>query len=333
MLGMAKVNLAARMPPRLPPLYALRAFEAAARHGGFVAAAQELHVTAAAISQQVKALEDQLGVALFDRKARGVAVTEAGLRYGARLTGLFGELAEATQEIYQKKGEVLTIFTSPTFASRWLIPRLAGFHREQPGLQVRVLVESSSEQLASRDLDLLIQYSDGKRPSAIAPLPFPGVVFPVCAPSLPLPADPMTVAALPELPLLRLDDARFPAGFHDFGWRRWLQAAGLPAPPDPSGPSFSFVHMMLLGAAAGQGVALASLALAGDDLVAGRLIRPVETVVPVENRYWMFHTGAERGGALPEKVLLFQDWLMREIGRFVAECRTSKVPPKRRRRA
>lgn len=320
------------MPPRLPPLYALRAFEAAARHGSFVAAAQELHVTAAAISQQVKALEDHLGVALFDRKARGVAVTEAGLQYGARLTTLFGELAAATQEIYQKKGEVLTIFTSPTFASRWLIPRLAGFHREQPGLQVRVLVESSSEQLASRDLDLLIQYSDGKRPSAIAPLPFPGVVFPVCAPMIALPAQPMTVADLAKLPLLRLDDARFPAGFHDFGWRRWLQAAGLPSPADPAGPSFSFVHMMLLGATAGQGVALASLALAGDDLVAGRLIRPVETEVPVENRYWLFHTGAERGGTLPEKVLLFQDWLMREIGRFVSECETSRAPPKRRRR-
>ncbi len=156
-----------------------------------------------------------------------------------------------------------------------------------------MLVESSSEQLASRDLDLLIQYSDGKRPSAIAPL-LPGVVFSVCAPSLPLPAHPMTVADLAKLPLLRLDDARFPAGFHDFGRRRYAGRRHLSRPirPDP----YSFVHMMLLGAAAGQGVALASLALAGDDLVAGRLIRLVETEVPVENRYWLFHTGAERGG-------------------------------------
>ncbi len=320
------------MRPRLPPLYALRAFESAARHCSFVAAAQELNVTPAAVSQQVKALEDHLGVALFDRKARGVSVTEAGLQYGARLTHLFAELADATQDVYRQKGEVLTIFTSPTFASRWLIPRLAGFHRAQPALRVRVLVESNSELLASRDLDLLIQYSDGKRRSAIDFLPFPGVVFPVCAPSLPMPRTPMEVGDLQRLPLLRLDDARFPAGFHDFAWRRWLQAAGVASPVDATGPSFSFVHMMLLGAAAGQGVALASLAVAGDDLVAGRLVRPVEKEVPVENRYWMFRTGADGGRKLPEKVRLFQGWLMEEIARFVAQCEAAAAPKRRRRK-
>jgi LysR family glycine cleavage system transcriptional activator len=307
------------MSKRLPPLYALRAFEAAARQGGFLAAAQELHVTSAAVSQQVKALEDHLGIALFDRKPRGVVLTEVGTRYGAQLTRLFAELAEATQGVYRRAGEVLTIFTSPTFATRWLIPRLAGFHRAEPSIQVRVLVESDGEHLASRDLDLTIQYGDGRCPGAIEALPFPGTVFPVCAPTLlGNRKPPLTLAELQELPLMRLDDARFPAGFHDHGWRRWLHAAGVTAPADAKGPSFSHVHMMLLAAAAGQGMAIASLAVAGDDLAAGRLLRPVAEEIAVTNRYWLSSARTQRAQP-PQKVLLFRDWLVEETRRFVAD--------------
>ncbi len=305
------------MRRRLPPLNALKAFEAAARHLSFAAAAREMCITAAAISQQVRRLEQEIGVRLFLRKPRGLALTDEGRRYGRDLARLFDAMADATHTVrrHATAGEI-TLCTVPSLAARWLVPRLASFNRAHPDVAVRVMAETSPAAIDASDADLVIRYGDDRHPGIVGELPFPRAIFPVCSPDLAGGAHPIRVPAdLAKHLLLQIDDARFPAGHDDCDWPRWFRRVGLADANMRYSPSFSFSHLMLQAAVAGQGVAITSLALSGDDLAAGRLVRPLPHEVAGERGYWL---SRGRDAADTERCDRFVEWLMREVRAFAA---------------
>ncbi|MFI4989063.1 MAG: transcriptional regulator GcvA, partial [Alphaproteobacteria bacterium] len=262
------------MPGRLPPLNALKAFEAAARHVSFLKAARELHVTPGAVSQQVKALEEELGVTLFRRLPRGVVLTNAGQRFSRQIGELFAGIGEATRQLRRDEGAaVLTISAMASFEVSWLIPRLGSFNAANPDISVHVLPEMVPTDFADREIDLAIRYGRGQYPALTAELLLPRAIFPVCSPKLMSGPHPIRALAdlayhtlLCEEPYLDLEDAT---------WKHWLAAVGAEDVVARSGPVFSFSHMALQAAMAAQGVALATMVLAGDDIAAGRLVRPL----------------------------------------------------------
>jgi LysR family glycine cleavage system transcriptional activator len=300
------------MTRRLPPLNALRAFEAAARHLSFLKAAQELHVTPGAVSQQVKGLEAQLGLPLFRRLTRGVLLTDTGQLYSKRLGELFDGIDAATRDL--RRGEaapVLTVSALPSFAARWLIPRLGSFNLVHPEITMRVIAESGLPDFVNSDADVAIRYGTGLYPGLVGEQLFPGIIFPVCSPRLMEGAHPIRgLADLAHHTLLH--DEPYP-GFEDLSWKSWLAAVGAGSVEARSGPIFSFTHMSLQAAAAGQGVALGTAVLAGDDIAAGRLIRPLPHEVVSKTAYWLVcpPAAAER-----RKVRAFRDWVAAETRRF-----------------
>ncbi len=284
----------------LPPLNALRAFEAAARHLNFRLAAEELGVTQGAVAQHVRALEEALGVTLFQRLPRGLDLTLAGEAYLAPVRRAFTLLVEATADIVQARGE-LTITAPPSFAARWLIPRLKRFTVQHPDIDVRVSASDRLEDIGPRGPDIAVRYG---RP------PFPGLeaaplvvaeLFPVCAPGLISEAAP-TPALLARYPLL-----------HDLHsmWPVWFGNFGIAAPGGGSrGTRFSQTSHAIDTAIAGQGLALAPLALVEDDLAAGRLVRPLGEAYGIESDV-AFYVVVPKGRT-SAKVSAMRDWLLAE---------------------
>jgi LysR family glycine cleavage system transcriptional activator len=294
------------MPERLPPLTALRAFEAAARHASFVKAAEELAVTPAAISQQVRQLEAILGIALFRRLARGLELTEAARACMPEMRRGFAHLARAVEDM--RGGGLsgrLAITIIPSFGTRWLVPRLGSFVEAYPDIDVTVVAELRNADLTREDVDVGLRYGKGVYPGLSTTLVLTEDVFPVCAPSL----------LNGPKPLRRLADLRHHTLLHDhqlsgeepsLHWRQWLRDAGL-ADMDPErGPSFSDSVMMMEAAVRGMGVALGRSALASDDLAAGRLVRPLPVSRPADYAYYAVTLeGRERN----PRVRAFLTWL------------------------
>lgn len=306
---------------RLPPLNAVRAFEAAARHESFHAAAAELAVTPAAIAQQVKALEAWLGLPLFRRlPSRGVLLTQAGARYAASLSELLDGLSEATRRLLrQDNAHVLTVSTIHSFAAQWLIPRLGLFRSRHPGLDVRVVAANTLTDFAREEVDLAIRYGRGGYAGLASERLLHETYFPVCAPGLtedgrhPLrePAD------LAHHTLLHEEsDNSIPATIN---WAQWLAAAGVAGIDPGRGPRFTHTFLALQAAAVGQGVALATSVLIGDDVATGRLVRPFGPDVPSPFDYYLVCPPAALD--LP-KVQAFWRWLEEEAG-------VSPLPAKR----
>ncbi|HYB09700.1 MAG TPA: transcriptional regulator GcvA [Alphaproteobacteria bacterium] len=303
------------MARRLPPLNALKAFEAAARHMSFLKAANELHVTAGAISQRIKNLEAQIGVALFRRLARGVVLTDAGQRYSRRIGELFEGIEKATRQLRQEAATtVLTISAMASFEVCWLIPRLGPFNASHPGVAVRVLPEQAPVDLASNGIDLAIRYGHGHYPELMVERLLPRRIFPVCSPKLMEGPHPIRTLAdfahhtlLGEEPYLHYEETT---------WKQWMTAVGADDIEVPAGPVFTFSHMALQAAVAGQGVALGTTVLAGDDLAAGRLVRPLPHIVESEHPYWLIYPPAL---AKQPRVRAFRDWIMAEATRFVEQ--------------
>ena len=291
---------------RLPPLSALRAFEAAGRHANFARAAEELSITAAAVSQQVRQLEEYLGVRLFARRARGVDLTTAGRDYAGTLGALLDELALATEQV-RIAGEPrrLTIATTPSFAARWLMPRLARFLETHPDFDVRLGTSNVVDDFARQDIDVAIRYGTGRWAGLHAKLLTATELFPVCSPSFLAGPRPLRTAAdlQPRL-LLRLTRDE---------WPRWLAAAGL-ADRSAEGPQFSDIGLLTQAAMAGQGVALGQSIVVADDLAAGRLLEPFALRIPSGMAYYLV--------APPEAfrrapVAAFQRWLLQELAASV----------------
>ncbi len=293
------------MARRLPPLNALRAFEAAARNASFLRAAEELHVTPGAVSQQVKRLDAWLGVELFRRLHRGIALSQAGRDYLDKVGPLLDELAQVTGDIgTSKDAEVLRIAALPAFAEKWLVPRLGRFRTRHPRIEVQV---SASDRLLepSRDpVDIGLWYSDGQHPGLHAELLVEEEIFPACSPAL-----------LEGPPLAQPADLAQHVLLHDEGWRddwpRWLTAAGVTGIDPQRGSSFTLYSMAVQAAIDGLGVVMAHSALVAEDLAASRLVAPFELRLPAPRAYHMVTAEEPAHPALGA----FRAWLLAEAGR------------------
>lgn len=302
------------MTRNLPPLNALRAFEAAARHLSFTRAAAELHVTQAAVSHQIKGLEDWLGMPLFRRVNRALELTEAGHAYRVPVSEALGLIADATGRLFrQENGGVLTVSTMPSFASKWLVLRLGRFQAAHPDIEVRLHTSSQLVDFAGRDVDVGIRLGRGQWPGVLAERLMTEDVFPVCAPALRDGPKPIrTPADLLRHTLLHDD--------YLITWSAWFAAAaaggamaGGTPPPGAEvdrGPRYSDSALLLQAAMAGQGVALARRVLVADDLAAGRLVRLFDVTLPGEYAYYVV---TPSHGRIPAKVRLFRDWLFAEV--------------------
>ena len=300
------------MSRRLPPLNALRAFEAAARHLSFLKAAEELNVTAGAVSQQIKTLEDHLSLKLFRRQARGVLLTDAGQRYGKRISELLDQIAAATRDLgRQSGGAVLTVTTMPSFAARWLIPRLGAFGRLHPELAVRTLADDKLATFLDDDVDVAIRFGAGNYVGLTADFLFREEVFPVCSPRL-LEGDmpPRRLEDLAHHTLLH--DEPHP-GLHELEWGAWLAKRGVRNIDAHQGPRFTYTHMSLTAAAMGQGLALGTSVLCADDLESGRLVRPFPDKIVAAFAYYLVFPPM----ALDRpRVVAFRDWMLEAASTF-----------------
>jgi LysR family glycine cleavage system transcriptional activator len=292
------------MVRRLPPLNAIRAFEAAARHLSFTKAAKELFVTQAAISHQIKALEAALGLQLFRRFNRRLMLTDAGQAYLPPLREALDGIAAATERLRaaEETGS-LKVSVLPSFAAKWLLPRLSRFRERHPEIDVLVSANNALVEFARDDVDIAIRYGFGRYPGLEVKFLMGDRIFPVCSPKL--------LATGP--PLREPSDLRHHTLLHEAtgseSWRIWLEAAGISGVDASRGPGFSDSSMLLQAAIDGQGVALGRSALATLDLEAGRLVQPFGPSAPSNLSYFIVTPQAadER-----PKVRLFHDWLLEE---------------------
>ncbi len=293
------------MARRLPPLNALRAFESAARHLSFTRAAEELNVTQAAISHQVKGLEERLGIALFRRLNRALLLTDAGQAYLPAVHDAFDRIAEATARLTaHDRAGVLTVSVLPSFAAKWLVPRLGGFRHAHPDIDVHIAPSDRLTDFAREDVDLAIRYGKGEWPGLRADRMLTEEIFPVCSPRLlEGPHRLRTPADLRHHTLLH-DDMRI-------DWRLWLLAAGVDGIDASRGPSFTDSSMVIQAAVEGQGVALGRSALAADDLAAGRLVKPFDISLPAAVAYYVVCPEATAGRP---KIVAFREWVIAEAG-------------------
>jgi LysR family glycine cleavage system transcriptional activator len=306
------------------PLSALRGFEAVARLGSFRKAAEELHVTPAAVSQQIKVLEQQLGHPLFHRLATGLALTRAG-KIGLPLVreGL-SSLESAAQLMAAQRGpDTLTVWTAPSFATKWLMPRLHHFVDAHPGIDLRLsasalLIEGarssgviSSDDLRLHGVDVAIRFGRGQYPGCRVEMLLPVSVVPLCSPKLMEGEHPLREPADLRDQTLLHDDTAY-EGRPD--WASWLELAGV-RDVDPShGMRFNHSALALDAAADGQGVALTLLPLAATDLASGRLVVPFTQSVELDAAYYMISLPTVGEDEAPQ-IAAFRNWLLAEAQR------------------
>lgn len=300
---------------RLPPLNAIRAFEAAARLGGFVKAADELYVTPAAVSHQVKSLEAHLGVQLFNRQPRGLELTSAGLELLPDISRGFAHFARGLGAL--SGGELagrLTLNVAPSLATLWLVPQLGSFTQAYPDITVRVLADETAPDLNLGTVDIRIPYGSGKFPGLKSRLLMPDTVFPVCAPSL-----------LNQKPLRRFSDLKDHVLLHDIDidideptmtWERWLRDAGLNMELPAGHVEFGNSVLLTEAAVQGQGVALGRMSLVRSHLETGRLVRPLKVSRIGDYAHYLVTTAA---GAERPRVKVFLDWIERQVEDDVLE--------------
>jgi LysR family transcriptional regulator, glycine cleavage system transcriptional activator len=309
--GNASVKVRQGHHRQLPPLNAVRAFEAAARMGGFQAAGVELNVSANAVGRLVKVLEDWLAVALFRRLPRGVVITEAGRGYLDRVQVVLDQLAQATSDLQRlENSKALTISAAPSFVARWLVPRLGRLTERHRGLEVRLLASVSLTDFAREEVDVAIRHCRGIDEGLRGQLLMREDFYPVCSPAMlsrgPRLRDPCDLSQ--HVLLHDERDNRIP---DQLDWGRWLAAVGAGGIDCRRGLRFSFSHLTLDAAAAGQGMALASSALLADDLTTGRLIRPFGDL-SVHGPY-AFFVVCPLATADCEKVIAFRNWALEEV--------------------
>jgi LysR family glycine cleavage system transcriptional activator len=293
------------MTDRLPPLNALRCFDVAAKHLSFTKAAAELNVTHSAVSHQIKALEAWLGAPLFRRVNRGLVLTNAGQAYLKPVRESFERLGEATRRLrVRERSGPLTVSIMPSFAAKWLMPRLRRFRERHPDIDVRISATSQLTDFAREDVDICIRYGRGVWPDVDIELLMRESMFPVASPRLVEGPLPLKVPAdLAHHTLISDYDWRV-----DF-WQLWLEAAGMSDFVVRHSLSFNYSNLMLQAAIDGLGVALSQNALAGDDLAAGRLVRLFDYALPTDYGYYVV---VPEGTAQRPKIAAFRDWLLEE---------------------
>lgn len=296
-------------PPRWLPLNALRAFEAAARHLSFAQAAHELGVTPAAVSQQVKRLEQRLGQPLFLRLNRAVRLTEAGQRLAAPLGMLFVQMSDLVETAVQTL-PTLEVTAMPSLATKWLAPRLARFNAVCPDYQVRVSGSDLLVDFSRHPVDVGLRYGRGNYDDLFSEKLTDVVAFPVCSPSF---ADAYREKleapnGLAAVPLIHDESSIGETGLPT--WPRWFAAAGLPAAQIRRILVFESTHMALDAALAGQGVALGLTLLVDDDIRQGRLVRLSDVELKSAFSYYLV---CRRDRAEQRGVKAFRDWLKAEL--------------------
>src|SRR6516165_6837944 len=301
------------MPRRLPALNALKAFEAAARHESFTRAAEELFVTQGAVSHQVKALEQELGIKLFNRERQRLVITEAGREYLNVIRDALDRIAVGTERLLQRQNVgVLTVSTSPDFAAKWLVHRLGHFAEAHADIDLRVSATLHHVDFAREEVDLAVRHGDGNWPGLDPVQLSAEQLFAVCSPKLlsgrrklSKPAD------LLKLPLIHLDNRD--------DWKNWLRGVGVDDAEVTHGPVLNRVSMVIDAAIDGQGVALARTTLAAWDLINGRLVRPFPDSVPLSKTYWIICPKAT--SSLP-KIVTFRNWLLAEAAADTRRLKT-----------
>jgi LysR family transcriptional regulator, glycine cleavage system transcriptional activator len=283
---------------RLLFLNGIKAFEAAARTGSFAGAGAELNVSAAAVSRMVHLLEKRLGVALFERKANRLAMTAAGRAYQGGLTPIFDALASLTAQVTTPSSvRVLTIGVGPTFAMRWLIPRLADFRKDEPDIEVRITTGGAAAPFGD-DWSCGIKLGDGEWPGLVAEPLFAADLVPVCAPRL-------------AQQLKRPGDLRGPGllrvAHSPDDWPLWLKASGVTR-ITARGPEFQFYGQALQAAVDGLGVAMGIRPYIDDDLAAGRLVAPFALTVPKGMRWYLVYRSFQTE---QRDFAAFRRWIMR----------------------
>lgn len=290
------------MPRRLPSLNALRAFEAAARHGSFTLAARELFVTHAAVSRHVRELEEWLAVKLFTRTGRGVKLAEAGREFSSRLSPIFDQLADAVREVMGHASvRKLAVTVEPSFASRWLVPRLGGFSSTHPDIEIMVSPSSAVLDIAASEFDLGIRTGNGQWEGVEATLVSEYRVFPICSPELIDGATLSSPGQLADYPLLHTYSRQW--------WADWLKAAGVEGIDGLRGPMFQD-HLAIEAAEAGQGFALGYEVLTTDALAQGWLVRPFEEIVKEPGGYFLVRA---KGTKETPTGRAFREWMLTEM--------------------
>lgn len=302
------------------PLTALRTFEAAARHLSFRAAADELNVTPAAVSQQIKTLEELLGVKLFHRLHRGLALTESSRAALVPLQEGFARLGDGLRLLKgTAESSRINVWMAPAFAARWLLPRLERFVSEQPDTELWInasaeLIDSgtsrlelSAELMRAEQIDLAIRFGHGNYPGCRVQHLMAAAVSPLCSPSL---------LSRKDQPLRTPADLAHHTLLHDDtpyegrpGWEQWFEAAGVDVDAR-RGLHFNNLQLAMAAALDGQGVALCIEQLAADDIAAGRLVSPFSRTIELDSAYYLI-APEEREDT--DAVAAFKDWLLRQV--------------------
>ena len=294
---------------RIPPLNALRAFEAAGRHLSFSQAAGELHVTPGAISQQIRALEDSLEVKLFKRMNRTIVLTDAGQLFLPLISSGFEQFHEAVTLVRGRRSEgPLTITSAPSFMGKWLIPRLARFKALHPQIDVRIDTSDRLVDFEHEDIDVGIRFGNGEYPELETEYLFSFDLIPVCSPDL-LQRDGglKTVADLKNHTLLHSNYFDIDPGWPD--WSMWLKVVGADDVDAEHGIYFNQSDLLFQAALDGQGVALLANVMAEPEIAAGRLVQPFATRLPVKMNY---HLVTSPQKAKIAKVAAFREWVLAE---------------------
>jgi LysR family transcriptional regulator, glycine cleavage system transcriptional activator len=296
----------------MPSLDLLTGFEAAARHLSFTKAAEELFLTQSAVSRQIKELEDQLGVPLFHRRHRALVLTDAGQQFYAAAAQVITTMRSATERLRTQSGRKrpLSVTTTHSFAALWLIPRLAGFTRTHPGVDVRITADTRVQDLARDGLDLAIRHGPPSLAGPDAVRLFGERVFPVCSPKL-LKKNPLRQPSdLRNHTLLQYDDpdARHP-WLH---WRTWLEVAGIAELRPAATLSLSGFEQIIPAAVAGHGVALGRSPLVKDLLAEKKLVAPFKTTADPARAYFVI---ASKAAASRPEVHEFVEWLRGEAAK------------------
>ena len=300
---------------------ALRAFEAAARAQSLTRAAHSLNLTHGAISHQIKALEAELGVRLIERAGRGVRLTDEGERFARRVRTAFAELSAAVTELNARANpRQLRVSVVPSFAARWLLPRIGRFVAAHPDIDLDVRANAANIDFANDDSDVAIRYGYGDWPGLGVEFLLEDRFFPVCSPRLAdgrLPKHPEDLAGYR---LLRSVDEL---------WKPWFEVAGLDWPEPERGPAFNDSSHLVQAAAEGQGIALARTTLLGNDLRNGVLVRLFDIEMPSQRKHYLVYPARTANSA---KLALFRQWLHDEIEleRSLATPIAPRVAPNRR---
>jgi LysR family glycine cleavage system transcriptional activator len=300
--------LRSKYPRRLPPLHALRAFEAAARHGSFKKAAAELFVTPTAVSHHVRVLETALGVKLFERHAKGTELTAHGRQLYPVLREGFDAFAEAIARLKSRKVRtVVTLSATVAFTARWLAPRVPAFHKEHPNIDLRLHASDETVDLRSGMADAAIRFGRGKYEGLAAEPLYAESFAPVCSPRLAL-REPRDLANHTmihfEWRRQRRDNPT---------WHRWLRETGLPDLAPKADLIFTDESQAIQAALAGHGVALLALSLVSDELERGTLIRPFAQVLDMEGYGYDFVYLPEH--AQSPRIAALRAWIRSESAR------------------